>query len=82
MTAGTIAADEAAEAVHRHERRHAAWTLTIAVLLVGASLALHRAGALRLETALPAPGDEKALRRLGVNLTSEPRFASNKLFAS
>lgn len=33
-------------------------------------------------THLPTPGDEKALRRLGVNLTSEPRFATNKLFVS
>ena len=33
-------------------------------------------------THLPTPGDEKALRRLGVNLTSDPRFATNKLFVS
>ncbi len=33
-------------------------------------------------THLPSPGDERALRRLGVNLTCEPRFASNKLFVS
>ncbi|MCP4195730.1 MAG: DUF1846 domain-containing protein [Proteobacteria bacterium] len=33
-------------------------------------------------THLPTPGDEKALRRLGVNLTSDPRFATQKLFAS
>lgn len=33
-------------------------------------------------THLPSPGDEKALRRLGVSLTSDPRFATNKLFAS
>jgi hypothetical protein len=29
-----------------------------------------------------APGDEKALCRLGVNLTSDPRFAANKLSMS
>ena len=33
-------------------------------------------------THLPSSGDEKALRRLGVSLTSDPRFATNKLFAS
>ena len=33
-------------------------------------------------THLPSPGDEKALRRLGVNLTSDPRYATNKLFVS
>jgi uncharacterized protein (UPF0371 family) len=33
-------------------------------------------------THLPSPGDEKALRRLGVNLTTDPRFATNKLFVS
>jgi uncharacterized protein (UPF0371 family) len=33
-------------------------------------------------THLPTPGDEKALRRLGVNLTSDPRYATQKLFAS
>jgi uncharacterized protein (UPF0371 family) len=33
-------------------------------------------------THLPPPGDEAGLRRLGVNLTCDPRFASDKLFAS
>ena len=33
-------------------------------------------------THLPTPGDEKGLRRLGVNLTCDPRFATNKLFVS
>ena len=33
-------------------------------------------------THLPSPGDEKALRRLGVNLTSNPRHATHKLFVS
>lgn len=33
-------------------------------------------------THIPTPGDEKALRMLGVNLTCSPVFASNKLFVS
>jgi uncharacterized protein (UPF0371 family) len=33
-------------------------------------------------THLPAPGDEKGLRRLGVNLTCDPSFATDKLFVS
>ncbi len=33
-------------------------------------------------THLPTPGDERGLRRLGVNLTSDPNFATNKLFTS
>jgi uncharacterized protein (UPF0371 family) len=33
-------------------------------------------------THLPTPGDERGLRRLGVNLTCDPSFASNKLFMS
>lgn len=33
-------------------------------------------------THLPTPGDEAGLRRLGVNLTCDPQFASNKLFVS
>ena len=33
-------------------------------------------------THLPNPGDERGLRRLGVNLTCDPKFATNKLFAS
>jgi uncharacterized protein (UPF0371 family) len=31
-------------------------------------------------THLPTPGDEAGLRKLGVNLTSEPQFASRRLF--
>jgi uncharacterized protein (UPF0371 family) len=31
-------------------------------------------------THLPTPGDEAGLRRLGVNLTSDPAFASKRLF--
>jgi uncharacterized protein (UPF0371 family) len=33
-------------------------------------------------THLPAPGDERGLRRLGVKLTCDPTFASDKLFVS
>ena len=31
---------------------------------------------------IPTPGDEMGLRHLGVNLTCDPAFATNKLFAS
>ena len=33
-------------------------------------------------THIATPGDEKGLRRLGVNLTCDPQFATNKLFVS
>ena len=33
-------------------------------------------------THIPTPGDEAGLRRLGVNLTSDPNFSSNNLFVS
>ena len=33
-------------------------------------------------THIPTPGDEKGLRSLGVNLTCDPYFATNKLFVS
>jgi uncharacterized protein (UPF0371 family) len=33
-------------------------------------------------THMPTPGDEAGLRRLGVNLTSEPNFATKNLFVS
>ncbi len=33
-------------------------------------------------THLPSPGDERGLRRLGVNLTCDPSFATDKLFVS
>jgi len=33
-------------------------------------------------THMPTPGDETGLRRLGVNLTSEPNFATKSLFES
>lgn len=33
-------------------------------------------------THLPTPGDERSLRHLGVSLTCDPSFASNKLFVS
>jgi len=31
-------------------------------------------------THIPTPGDEAGLRRLGVNLTSDPRFSTRDLF--
>jgi uncharacterized protein (UPF0371 family) len=33
-------------------------------------------------THMPTPGDEAGLRKLGVNLTSEPDFATKHLFVS
>ena len=33
-------------------------------------------------THIPTPGDEAGLRRLGVNLTSDPNFSTNSLFLS
>jgi len=33
-------------------------------------------------THIPPPGDEAGLRRLGVNVTSDPNFASKDLFVS
>ncbi len=33
-------------------------------------------------THIPTPGDEAGLRRLGVNLTTEPNFSTNSLFVS
>jgi len=33
-------------------------------------------------THMPTPGDEAGLRKLGVNLTSEPEFATRSLFIS
>ncbi len=33
-------------------------------------------------THMPSPGDEAGLRKLGVNLTTDPHFASRKLFVS
>jgi uncharacterized protein (UPF0371 family) len=32
-------------------------------------------------THIPSPGDAAGLRKLGVNVTSEPEFASKYLFA-
>jgi uncharacterized protein (UPF0371 family) len=31
-------------------------------------------------THIPTPGDEAGLRRLGINLTSEPNFSDKALF--
>jgi uncharacterized protein (UPF0371 family) len=49
-----------------------------------AELALEKLGELRGRevhlTHIPTPGDEAGLRRLGVNLTSDPNFSSKNLF--
>lgn len=49
-----------------------------------AELALEKLGELRGRevhlTHIPTPGDEAGLRRLGVNLTSDPNFSSKSLF--
>jgi len=31
-------------------------------------------------THIPTPGDEAGLRRLGLNITSDPNFSSDRLF--
>ncbi|MGI9591519.1 MAG: sterol desaturase family protein [Myxococcota bacterium] len=56
MSAQPIQNTAAVGAIHRHERRHAAVTLAIAALVACGSVALHRAGLLRVETALPGTG--------------------------
>jgi uncharacterized protein (UPF0371 family) len=33
-------------------------------------------------THIPTPGDEAGMRKLGINLTSDPNFASKNLFIS
>ena len=49
-----------------------------------AQLALERLGEFKgcevHMTHIPTPGDEEGLRKLGVNLTSDPNFSSNSLF--
>jgi uncharacterized protein (UPF0371 family) len=49
-----------------------------------ALMAMERLGALRdcevHLTHIPTPGDEAGLRRLGVNVTSDPAFPSRDLF--
>ncbi|TES94128.1 MAG: DUF1846 domain-containing protein [Candidatus Cloacimonadota bacterium] len=51
-----------------------------------AQLALERLGELKNceihMTHIPTPGDEEGLRKLGVNLTSDPNFSTNSLFVS
>ncbi len=51
-----------------------------------AQLALERLGELKgcevHTTHIPTPGDEAGLRRLGVNVTSDPNFATKNLFIS
>jgi uncharacterized protein (UPF0371 family) len=33
-------------------------------------------------THMPTPGDEAGMRKLGVNLTSEPNFSTKRLFVN
>jgi len=33
-------------------------------------------------THIPTPGDDAGMRRIGVNLTTDPNFATNNLFIS
>ena len=51
-----------------------------------AQVAIEKLGALRGAdvhmTHMPSPGDEAGLRRLGVNLTSDPNYASRELFVT
>ena len=51
-----------------------------------AQMAMERLAALRNcdvhLTHIPAPGDEAGLRRLGLNITSDPVFPSRDLFAA
>ena len=51
-----------------------------------AQLALEKLGELKgceiHMTHIPTPGDEEGLRKLGVNLTSDPNFSTNSLFVS
>jgi uncharacterized protein (UPF0371 family) len=51
-----------------------------------AQLALEKLGELKgcevHITHIPTPGDEAGLRRLGVNVTSDPTFATKNLFIS
>ena len=51
-----------------------------------AQMALEKLGELKdceiHMTHIPTPGDEEGLRKLGVNLTSDPNFSTNSLFVS
>jgi len=51
-----------------------------------ARVAIEKLGALKGAdvhmTHMPSPGDEAGLRRLGVNLTSDPNYASRELFVT
>ncbi|MFO7676216.1 MAG: DUF1846 domain-containing protein [bacterium] len=87
---------EAIASLDRHILKKAAASLDLAETLVAlsvsattnptAKLALEQLQHLRgcevHSTHIPTPGDEEGLRKLGVNLTSDPQFSSHSLFAA
>ena len=86
---------EAIAGLNRHVLRKRTVSLDLAETLIALSvsattnptahLALERLKDLRgcevHSTHIPTPGDEEGLRKLGVNLTSDPNFSSHSLFA-
>jgi uncharacterized protein (UPF0371 family) len=87
---------EAIANLDRHILKKTAVSLDLAQTLVALSVsaATNPAAKLALEqlkglrgcevhsTHIPTPGDEEGLRKLGVNLTSDPQFSSHSLFAA
>jgi uncharacterized protein (UPF0371 family) len=87
---------EAIANLDRHILKKTAVSLDLAETLVAlsvsattnptAKLALEQLKHLRgcevHSTHIPTPGDEEGLRKLGVNLTSDPQFSSHSLFAA
>ncbi|UCG43487.1 MAG: DUF1846 domain-containing protein, partial [candidate division WOR-3 bacterium] len=87
---------EAIANLDRHILKKTAVSLDLAQTLVAlsvsattnpaAKLALEQLKGLRgcevHSTHIPTPGDEEGLRKLGVNLTSDPQFSSHSLFAA
>ncbi|MFO7638892.1 MAG: DUF1846 domain-containing protein [bacterium] len=87
---------EAIASLDRHILKKTAASLDLAETLVAlsvsattnptAKLALEQLQHLRgcevHSTHIPTPGDEEGLRKLGVNLTSDPQFSSHSLFAA
>jgi len=59
---------------------------TLSTTNSAAQLAMEKLGELQCcevhMTHIPTPGDEAGLRRLGVNLTTDPNFSTNNLFIS
>jgi uncharacterized protein (UPF0371 family) len=87
---------EAIANLDRHILRKTAVSLDLAETLIALSVSAttNPAAKLALEhlkglqgcevhsTHIPTPGDEEGLRKLGVNLTSDPQFSSHSLFAT